>query len=142
MKKYNFSLPTGIMGECLPYETNRVELSNETDELGIPIPKVTFSIGDNEKKMIRYGLGKSREILKAAGAKEMYEFEVFTHLIGTTRMGDDPKNSVVDKNLKAHNLENLYICGPSVYPTSGSVNPTLTAQALSAKLADHLREVY
>ncbi|MFA6973527.1 MAG: GMC family oxidoreductase [Parcubacteria group bacterium] len=140
MHKYNFSFPMGIMGECLPYAHNRVELSAEKDALGLPIPQVTFSLGENEKKMIRHGLDKSREIMRAAGAKDMHEFAVFTHLIGTTRMGDDPQASVVDKNLKTHDLDNLYICGTSVFPTSGAVNPTLTVQALAARLANHLLE--
>ena len=142
MQNYNFAFPVGIIGECLPDENNRVELSDEKDEYAMPIPKATFSAGENEKKMIRHGLDKCREILQAAGAKEMFEYESFTHLMGTTRMGDDPRTSVVDKNLKTHDLDNLYIAGTSVFPTSGAVNPTLTTEALSARLASHLTEKY
>ena len=80
------------------------------------------------------------EIMKAAGATEMFRSPLFVHLMGTTRMGDNPKTSVVDKNLKSHDIDNLYICGNSVFPTSGAVNPTLTTQALAARLADHLVE--
>ena len=141
MRDYNFWLQLGIIGEILPYENNRVELTNEKDNYGLPIPKTFFSIGENEKKMIAYGYEIMEKILKEAGATETFRTPLFVHLLGTTRMGNDPKTSVVDKNLKAHDLDNLYICGNSVFPTGGAVNPTLTTQALSARLVDHLKEV-
>ena len=53
-------------------------------------------------------------------------------------MGIDPKDSVVDPNLKVHTISNLYISGPSVFPTGGYANPFLTISALSLRLADHL----
>jgi choline dehydrogenase-like flavoprotein len=141
MKEYNFWLQLGIIGEVLPHENNRVELASEKDDYGLPITKTFFSIGENEREMIKAGYRKMEEIMRAAGALEMFRSPLFVHLMGTTRMGDDPKNSVVDKNLKAHDLENLYVCGASVFPTSGAVNPTLTIQALSARLANHLIEM-
>ena len=57
---------------------------------------------------------------------------------GTTRMGDDPKTSVVDKNLKSHDHPNLYIVGSQVYPSITANTPTLTVAALSARLGAHL----
>jgi len=141
MKEYNFWLQLGIIGEVLPYEQNRVELTNEKDEHGIPITKTIFSIGENEKKMIEAGYQKMEEILEAAGATQMFRSPLFVHLMGTTRMGNDPKTSVVDRNLKTHDLTNLYICGNSVFPTSGASNPTLTTEALAARLASHLTEI-
>ena len=81
------------------------------------------------------------KITQAAGAIETFRAPLFVHLLGTTRMGDNPKKSVIDKNLKAYDLDNLYICGNSVFPTGGAVNPTLTTQALAARLASHLTEV-
>jgi choline dehydrogenase-like flavoprotein len=140
MREYNFWLQLGIIGEVLSNINNRVELTEEKDEYGLPIPKTFFSMGENEKKMIAKGYEIMEKILTEAGATEMFRTSLFVHLIGTTRMGEDPKTSVVDKNLKAHDLENLYICGNSVFPTCGAVNPTLTTQALSARLADHLIE--
>lgn len=142
MKEYNFWLQLGIIGEVLPYEENRVELSAEKDQFGIPIPKTVFSIGPNEEKMIESGYAKMEAIVRAAGAIETFRTPLFVHLLGTTRMGNDPSDSVVDKNLKAHDLENLYICNGSVFPTSGGVNPTLTIEALAARLANHLTRVY
>lgn len=141
MKEYNFWLQLGIIGEVLPYENNRVELTEFKDDFGIPIPKATFSIGENEEKMIEAGYKKMEAILEAAGALETFRTPLFVHLMGTTRMGSDPSESVVDENLKAHDLDNLYICGASVFPTSGASNPTLTIQALAARLANHLSRV-
>ncbi|MGB2255269.1 MAG: GMC oxidoreductase, partial [Spongiibacter marinus] len=62
------------------------------------------------------------------------------HHIGTTRMGLDPKFSVVDKNCKVHSTSNLYISSSSVFPTSSQANPTLTIVALALRLACHLAE--
>jgi choline dehydrogenase-like flavoprotein len=61
------------------------------------------------------------------------------HHMGTTRMHQDPTQGVVDANCRVHGLGNLYVAGASVYPTSGSANPTLTLVALTLRLADHLK---
>ena len=61
------------------------------------------------------------------------------HHLGGTRMGQDEKNSVVDKNLKVHNSKNLFICGSSVFPSGGHANPTLTIIQLSLRLSDFLK---
>ena len=60
------------------------------------------------------------------------------HHIGSTRMGENTKNSVVDKNLLVHNTKNLYVVGSSTFTTGGAVNPTLSICQLSLKLADYL----
>ena len=59
--------------------------------------------------------------------------------MGTTRMGTDPAVSVVDANCRAHEVDNLYITGSSVFPTAGDSNPTLTIVALAHRLADTLK---
>jgi choline dehydrogenase-like flavoprotein len=61
------------------------------------------------------------------------------HMCGTTRMGRDPKTSVVDANCKAHQLDNLYITDSSVFPSSAAVNPTLTIVANAMRVAEHLK---
>jgi choline dehydrogenase-like flavoprotein len=63
------------------------------------------------------------------------------HHIGTTRMHVDPKQGVVDPNCKLHDVDNLFVAGSSVFPTSGWANPTLTIVALAIRLADHLKTV-
>lgn len=138
MKEYNFWLQLGIIGETLPYKHNCVELSVEKDDLGLPIPKTHYAFGENEKKMLTAGYEKMEEIITAAGSTETFRSPLMVHLMGTTCMGNSPEKSVVDKDLKSHDVDNLYICGASVFPTSGAVNPTLTIQALAARLASHL----
>ncbi len=67
-----------------------------------------------------------------------FEKRTPSHQCGTARMGRDPGRSVVDVNLKAHDLDNLWICDASVLPTSAGVNPSLTIAALALRLGDHL----
>ena len=61
-----------------------------------------------------------------------------SHQCGTARMGADPKTSVVDANLRAHDLDNLYIVDASVLPTSAAVNPSLTIAALALRAGAHI----
>ena len=61
------------------------------------------------------------------------------HHIGTARMGDDPRTSVVDANCRVHGVANLHIASAAVFPTSSQANPTLTVVALALRLADRLR---
>jgi choline dehydrogenase-like flavoprotein len=59
--------------------------------------------------------------------------------MGTTRMSADPRQGVVDRNGKVHDVANLFIAGSSVFPTVGHANPTFTIVALAVRLADHLK---
>jgi len=67
---------------------------------------------------------------------------IHSHFMGGTRMGNDPKTSVVDKNCKVHNISNLFVAGSSVFTTSGVANPTLTIVALALRLANHLNKTF
>jgi choline dehydrogenase-like flavoprotein len=60
------------------------------------------------------------------------------HQVGTTRMGQDPKDSVVDADLKVHDIANLHVASSSVFPTTGQANSTFLATALAIRLANHL----
>ena len=62
------------------------------------------------------------------------------HHMGTTRMHSDPKKGVVDPDCRVHDVENFYVAGSSVFPTSGSSNPQQTILALSLRLADHIKK--
>jgi choline dehydrogenase-like flavoprotein len=63
---------------------------------------------------------------------------IHSHFLGGTRSGVSSKNSVVDRNLKVHGFTNLFISGPSVFPSFGYANPFFSIAALSIRLADHL----
>ncbi len=60
------------------------------------------------------------------------------HIMGTYRMGDDPKTSVVDSNQRSHDHKNLYLVGSGTFPTGGTANPTLTLSALALRTADSI----
>ena len=60
------------------------------------------------------------------------------HHMGSTRMAVSPRNGVVDANCRLHGVDNLYIAGSSVFPTSGIANPSLTLLALGFRLGDHV----
>ncbi|MGH9611554.1 MAG: GMC oxidoreductase, partial [Bryobacteraceae bacterium] len=135
---YNHWAPIALLGEILPHADNRVQLSEEKDRFGIPIPSVTFNLGDNDKKLIEFGKNKVMEVLWAAGAREVVQESRFAHLVGAARMGSDPATSVVDRYGRSHDIPNLFICDGSVMPTQGSANPGLTIQALAARAADYL----
>ena len=62
------------------------------------------------------------------------------HLMGTCRMGADPKQSVTDSELRAHDHPNLFLVGSGVFPTGGASNPTLTIAALALRTVDSIRQ--
>jgi choline dehydrogenase-like flavoprotein len=140
LRRYPKTAVLGTEGECLPYETNRVELSDDVDEFGVPRPRVTFDFGDNERAMREAIHTEARAILEAAGAEEILVSEGNDHTMGGCRMGSDPATSVVDANLKAHDHPNLFVCDASVFVTSGGAQPSQTIMALATRLADHLAD--
>jgi choline dehydrogenase-like flavoprotein len=138
MMDYNHWAAFGFLGEILPWEDNRVELAEETDQYGLRVAKITFSLHENDKKLIAWGKNKTMEVMYAAGAEEVVEEPRYAHLIGGARMGNDPGASVVDSFGRSHDIPNLFLCDGSVFPTQGSANPGLTIQALAARTADYL----
>ena len=77
-----------------------------------------------------------------AGASETFSFAPVRntgwHLMGTTKMGLDPKKSVVNRDGMCHDVNNLYIVDSSIFPTSGGVNPTSTIQAVALYITDNI----
>jgi choline dehydrogenase-like flavoprotein len=140
LRDYPNTLVLGTEGECLPYQDNRVELSDEVDDYGVPRPLVTFNYGDNERTMRGEIHRIGREILEAAGATDVVISEGNDHTMGGCRMGDDPATSVVDRNLRSHDHPNLYVCDASVFVSPGGAQPSQTIQALATRLAAHLMD--
>lgn len=126
----------------LPEVTNRVELSDEkTDSNGIAAAKVTYSLGENSKKVLDHAKLKITELLETAGAKRVVlPVANGGHLMGTARMGTDPKNSVVNSINQSHDIENLFIVDGSSFTTAAGVNPTSTIMALALRAADKIWE--
>jgi len=138
MMDYNHWAGLGVLGEILPREDNRVELSNETDRYGLRVAKVTFRLHDNDKKVAAAGVEKTMEIMYAAGAQEAVQEARYAHLVGGARMGSDPHTSVTNSFGQTHDIPNLFVCDGSLLPTQGSANPGLTIQALAARTADYI----
>jgi len=129
--------------EQLPDPANRVQLSNETDAIGVPRPQLTYAPGaysDAGRKEARLLFTR---IFRAMGATEQQHRDAFEgagHLMGTTRMGNDPKTSVVDKDLRLHGHRNCFVLGSGVFPSVGTANPTLTIAALSLRAVAPIRK--
>jgi len=138
MALYNHMAGLKIVGESDAREENRVELSDETDELGIPIPHVTYSYSDNDKRLYNHSLRFMRQMLEAAGASDMTETSSTAHLMGGCRMGTNPSDSVTNADGRTWDIPNLWICDGSLFPTSGGVNPSLTIYALACRIGDRI----
>lgn len=135
--------------EMEPRAENRVTLSNERDAFGRPVPRVLHRCSELDRRSLvvlhaalarefdSTGLGRLESALASADPWPIDQDA--SHHMGTTRMGTDPANSVVDRECRVHELANLYLAGASVFPTSGCANPTFTIVALSIRLAAHLR---
>jgi choline dehydrogenase-like flavoprotein len=140
MEKYNHQVGLKMVGEVLPYEHNQVTLEDEVDQYGLRIPRVSFSLGENEHAMIGHALDFMDRSLEATGARERWkELNDTCHLNGTARMGADPRTSVVDADCRSWDIPNLWICDGSVFPTVGGANPSLTIQAIACRTADRIK---
>jgi choline dehydrogenase-like flavoprotein len=135
--------------EQSPYEESTVTLSGDRDSLGVRKLNVHWAVRDDDKRALRRALeivgselgrlGLGRLWTPRKGDSFDWNTQPGGHHMGTTRMGNDPKTSVLDPNLRCHDVKNLYVAGSSVFVTCGDANPTLTIVALAHRLADHLR---
>jgi choline dehydrogenase-like flavoprotein len=142
MEKYNHQAGLKIVGEVLPQEQNRVTLADEKDQYGLPVARVTFSLCDNDKALVKHAINFMSRALEAVDAHDIWaESDDTAHLAGTARMGDDPRTSVVNADCRSWDIPNLWICDGSVFPTVGGVNPSLTIQAIACRTADRIRKM-
>lgn len=127
------------LNEQIPDPNNRVTPSwANLDAIGIPRPKVEYRIDSYARRGMAQARRIHESIFDALGVtfrKHAESFQSAGHIIGTYRMGTDPKTSVVDANCRSHDHANLYLLGSGVFPTSGTANPTLTIAALALKSA-------
>ncbi len=131
----------------LPVSTNRIDLDPvEKDAWGLAVPRITFTQHPQDTKLGKWFGDRGRELLQAAGAAKVSESWGGNrgggeHLLGTCRMGKDPKTSVIDADHRAHDVPNLFIVDGSSFVTSGRGQPTLTIQALAFRAADRIRQL-
>jgi len=140
MEEYNHQVGLKIVGECLPQERNCVTLSDERDQYGLPVARVTYSYCDNDKRLIAHALDYMRRALEVIDARDLWkETDDTAHLNGTARMGFDSRTSVVNADCRSWDIPNLWMCDGSVFPTVGGVNPSLTIQAIACRTADRIK---
>lgn len=128
--------------EMLPLPQNRVTPSkNKHDALGLPVPSIYYSVDDywNAGRDVAVkDLQRMATLLNADVTSTDIKHQNRQHIMGTTIMGSDAKDSVVDADCRTHDHINMFIAGCSVMPATGCVNPTLTGAALSIRIADTL----
>ncbi len=149
-KKYKFNL--FVQQEQSSNYSNRITLSDEKDPMGIPYPLIYWKKSKSEKKsarMISEELSKlfiDKNIGRISLNENLYndkEYDavVGNHQLGGTRIGNSSIESVVDKNLKVHDKDNLFINGSSIFRTGGHSHPTYTIVKLAIRLGEHLSRI-
>lgn len=135
-------------GETLPRAENHVTTEGTPqDQYGVPLAKIIYSTGENERKMVSEMYDTVEMILSEAKA-EVFELErgktdkngSAIHEHGTCRMGDDPKRSALNKFNQMHEVKNLSVVDGSAFTTASEKNPTLTILALAWRATDYLSE--
>jgi choline dehydrogenase-like flavoprotein len=131
-------------GETLPEFSNSISLSTEKkDKWGLPLPVISMEYGENERKMRVDMQASAVEMLEAAGLDWVSPFDhgmvpgSVIHEMGTARMGNDPRKSVLNKWNQAHDIRNLFVTDRSCMPSSPCQNPSLTYMALTARACDY-----
>jgi choline dehydrogenase-like flavoprotein len=131
-------------GETLPQHNNRMYLhKTKKDRYGIPQVAFDFQWHDNEMKMRKDLSAEAAAMLKAAGAVYVIPGNTIEdpggaiHEMGTARMGNDPKTSVLNGHNQAHGIDNLFVTDGAAMTSSSCVNPSLTYMALTARACDY-----
>ena len=144
MEQTNRKLSMSNFISTIPVETNMVDLDPDVkDPWGLPAMRITQKSHDNDLKAVQFFIDRSVEVLKAAGATQVWAGDVQdsrggAHSRATLRMGNDPKKSVINKYHRAHDVPNLFIVDNSSMVTGGRNHPTLTTSALAFRAADYL----
>jgi choline dehydrogenase-like flavoprotein len=145
-----YSVGCGL--ELQPDPERRLTLTDTRDALGMPRLRLTNRVSDSDFQRYRDTMKELGRQLLAAGSgmirlnyRTRAEWEGALdwgdHHLGTTRMHTDPKQGVVDANLRVHGLSNLFIAGSGVFPTYSASNPTMNLVALTLRLAQHIKGV-
>lgn len=129
----------GALCETLPRPDNRVDLLPETDSHGVPLARVTHSLGPETRALLDHVRREGEDLMRAAGASAVWSSPVITnHALGSVRMGSDPSTSVTDSYGRAWDAPNLFVMGGALFPTIGAAGPTFTIHALTLRAVDNL----
>lgn len=125
--------------EQLPSEDNRVTLDwRRVERTGLPGLEISYRLDAYTRDALVSAKRMHEEMFQRLGVAAFWHkdsAEAAGHIMGTARMGEDPRRSVVDKDLCAHDHRNLFLIGAAVFPTGGTANPTLTLAALALRAA-------
>jgi len=132
------------MGECLPYEDNKITLSkNQKDEWGMPLVEISCEYKENELNMLEDLLNCGAEMLEVAGFKNIRKNDskqapgLDIHEMGTARMGKDPKTSILNGHSQMHAVKNVFVTDGACMTSSACQNPSITYMALTARAVDY-----
>jgi choline dehydrogenase-like flavoprotein len=143
---HNFTRTMEIFchGTSLPLENNSFSLDPDLkDAWGLPALRLTYKDHPDDLKLVNWLNVRAQELLDAAGAEKKWSYpaqeqQFAVHLLGTCRMGNDPKTSVINADHRTHDVKNLFLCDGSSLVTSGRGQPTMTIEALAFRAADRI----
>ncbi len=143
---HNFTRTMEIFchGTSLPLENNSFSLDPDLkDTWGLPALRLTYKDHPDDLKLVNWLNVRAQELLDAAGAEKKWSYpaqeqQFAVHLLGTCRMGNDPKTSVINPDHRTHDVKNLFLCDGSSLVTSGRGQPTMTIEALAFRAADRI----
>jgi choline dehydrogenase-like flavoprotein len=147
VKEGVYQLSLGAFGESLARWDNYIEIDkNLKDAWGIPALRISMTHGDNEAALIDDAAAQAAEMLEAAGARNIKEQAhvempgMAIHELGTARMGNDPKKSVLNAFNQTHDVKNLFVMDGASFVSSACQNPTLSMMAITVRACTHLAE--
>jgi choline dehydrogenase-like flavoprotein len=129
--------------EQLPSPDNRVTLADETDALGLPRPRISYSYDDYVMRGVEEARNLAELVFDGLGATERTHVDTLFgagHIIGTHRIGTHPATSVTDPTGRTHDHPNLYLASSGLFPTAATANPTLTIAALALMSAGAIQQ--
>ena len=128
--------------EGLPDGRNAITIDPDLrDGRDLPVARVTYEWGNNDVTLAAAARDKAAEMMAASGAhKVRIGLNYGAHAMGSCRMGQDRRTSVVNQFCQTHDIKNLFVCDTSVFVTGSAVNPTLTAMAIASRSAEYIAE--
>ncbi len=138
---YTRTLEINMTPETLAHRDNVIDIDPDMkDDWGIPVPRVTFSFHQNERRLQDYLRKLGERIMRETGASKLWSrgAERASRWSGGTRMGADPKLSVVNGWGQAHDVDNLFVLGASTFPTLTGYPATATVSAMSYRTAEYI----
>ncbi|MBV8707588.1 MAG: GMC family oxidoreductase [Acidobacteriaceae bacterium] len=137
----------GIFGERVARYENHVRINKDVkDAWGIPVLHIEARDSENERNLRRDAANTIEELFHEAGWEIICKTDQVNppgysiHEVGTCRMGNDPKKSVLNKWCQSHDIKNLFVVDGASFVTAGWQNPTMTILALSMRASEHLAE--